>query len=81
MIYQNGLRLLAVTLLALPVLTACQTTSPPESSEILEADLVPRAVACQELRPFKIHSEDTVETIQAAVDADAAWSAFCEDLD
>jgi hypothetical protein len=44
---------------------------------IEDADFVRRADACRALKPQQVSRSDTVETINAAVAADAAWQAFC----
>jgi len=66
-----------ILLLALIVLPACQTKSLAASSEIDRADFVRRVDACRALKPQLVSRADTLETINAAVAADAAWQSFC----
>jgi hypothetical protein len=45
---------------------------------IESADFVTRADACRALKPQQVSRQDTVETINAAVAADAAYRSFCQ---
>jgi len=68
----------AMLLLCILMVTACQTKSPTASSVIESADFVTRADACRALKPQQVSRQDTVETINAAVAADAAYRSFCQ---
>lgn len=63
---------------ALELLISCQTPAQlTASSAIKDADLVSRKAACEALKPQQVSRQDTVETINAAVAADARYQSFC----
>lgn len=60
------------------ILSACQTPAQlSATSAVKDADLVSRKAACEALRPQQVSRTDTIETINAAVAADARYQSFC----
>jgi len=45
---------------------------------IEDANFVRRADACRALKPHQVSRNDTLETINAAAAADAAYQSFCK---
>lgn len=62
-------RLVALPLLAMPILTGCVTTTATGGRT--------EAVACSAFAPIRWSRRDTDATIRAAKEHNAAWSAVC----